>query len=82
MREYHYRKFNTEGERDYFIKQITQSPYYIGHYTYSREGHVNCPVQYMVGLTLGNFVPNTTPHEGVHIPMPLSATEEEGEHGS
>lgn len=64
--ENYYFKFSSELERQEAKNKIVKSPYYISHFFYEREA--GAKVQFMLGLTLGNFVPGSSEVTGEHIP--------------
>jgi hypothetical protein len=72
LQETYYMKFDSETERQLFKNKIVASPYYISHYVYEREASgLAQPIQYMMCINIGNFVPGGSRVTGEHTPTPL-----------
>jgi len=80
LQETYYMKFDSELDRQLFRNKIVESPYYISHYVYEREA-VGCPqpIQYMISVNIGNFVPGGSRVTGEHKPLPLVYESSEAE---
>ena len=80
LQETYYMKFDNELDRLAFRNKITASPYYISHYVYERDAP-GCPqpIQYMISVNIGNFVPGSSKVTGEHKPLPMTYESSEAE---
>lgn len=67
--ETYYVKFDNEVSRKLCVAKWSMHEYYIEHFTYEREN--GDKLDYMLGLTLGNYFGQTHKVVGQYIPVPI-----------
>ena len=71
LQDTYYLRFKSELERKAAEQLWSKNPFYIGHYKYERDNAHLAGPDFMLTITLGNYVSRSSKVFGEHTPVPI-----------